>query len=70
MNHHLTSFSPDQLRLLQAEVGRLPELERLAFLLAARDRLSSDEVARRLSISPRRARRLIARALARLDERL
>jgi RNA polymerase sigma factor (sigma-70 family) len=66
----LPSFSDDQLRQLQAEVDRLPALERRAFLLASRDRLTSHQIAERLDVSPRRARRLIARALARLDARL
>jgi DNA-directed RNA polymerase specialized sigma24 family protein len=58
------------LRRLQEAIDRLPAIERTAFLLAARDKLSIDEVCRRMSISSGRAERLIATALARLDDDL
>lgn len=70
MADHLPILSDDQLKQLQAEIDGLPALERQAFLLAARQRLTSEQVAERMQVSRRRASRLIARALARLDARL
>lgn len=55
---------------LENAVARLPRLQREAFLMAARDRLSYQAIATRLRISRRRVARLIARALVRLDRTL
>jgi RNA polymerase sigma factor (sigma-70 family) len=70
MADHPTSPSKAQLGRLRKAIEGLPALEREAFLLASRDRLSSDQVAKRLNVSRRRAERLIASALAKLDMRL
>lgn len=53
MADHLPILSDDQLKQLQAEVDELPALERQAFLFAARYRLTSEQVAERMQVSPR-----------------
>lgn len=70
MTDHLPILSDDHLKQLQAEVDELPALERQAFLLAASQRLTSEQVAERMQVSKRQAGKLIARALATLDARL
>lgn len=55
---------------LEQAIARLPRLEREAFRMAARDRLSYPAIAKRLRIPRRRVARLIARALVRLDRAL
>jgi RNA polymerase sigma factor (sigma-70 family) len=70
MADRLTNLSEEQLGDLKAAIESLPALEREAFLLACRDRLPSDQVAKRLNVSPHRAERLIASALSKLDARL
>ena len=70
MADHPTSLPEAQLGRLRTAIEGLPALEREAFLLASRDRLSSDQVAKRLNVSRRRAERLIASALTKLDMHL
>lgn len=70
MADHPTSLSEAQLGRLRTAIEGLSALEREAFLLASRDRLSSDQVAKRLNVSRRRVERLIASALAKLDMHL
>ncbi|NNM78039.1 hypothetical protein HJG53_14120 [Sphingomonas sp. ID1715] len=70
MTDHLPILSDDHLKQLQAQVDVLPALERQAFLLAASQRLTSEQVAERMQVSKRQAGKLIARALATLDARL
>lgn len=48
----------------------LRPLEREVLVLSARERLSNDEIALRLGIEPQEARRLLAKALIRLDRAL
>jgi len=55
---------------LEEAIARLPEGERRVLLLGASQGLSTDEIAARLGISPRAAKRRLARALRRLDRRL
>lgn len=55
---------------LEAAAATLRPLERRVFGLAARERLSNPEIAGRLGISVRRAERLLARALGKLDRAL
>jgi RNA polymerase sigma factor (sigma-70 family) len=70
MADHPTSLSSEQIGRLRLAIEGLPALEREAFLLASRDRLTSDQVASRLNVSRGRAERLIASALAKLGARL
>lgn len=70
MADHSTSLSEAQLRQLRTAIEGLPALEREAFLLASRDQLPSDQVAKRLNVSRFRAKRLMASALAKLDAHL
>jgi RNA polymerase sigma factor (sigma-70 family) len=70
MADRLTNLSAEQLGELRAAIEGLPAFERKAFLLASHDRLTGDQVAKRLNVSRRRAERLIASALAKLDAHL
>lgn len=53
-------------RLEKAASSLLP-IEREVLVLSARERLSNDEIADRLGMTPRAAERLLTRALCRLD---
>ena len=55
---------------LQEAVARLPRLQREAFLMAARDRLSYSAIAQRLRVSRHGVARLITKALVQLDRAL
>ena len=59
----------DAERLARA-ARRLRPREREVLLLSARDRLSNDEIATRLGITPEAASRRLAAALRRLDRAL
>lgn len=61
--------SPDAEQVAQAAAA-LPSLERAVLVLAAGERLPNDRIAERLGISEPRVRRLLARALRRLDRTL
>ncbi|MGQ0588669.1 MAG: sigma-70 family RNA polymerase sigma factor [Sphingosinicella sp.] len=56
-------------RLEQAARSLRPA-EREVLILSARERLSNDEIAERLGITPERVERLLAGALVRLDRAL
>ena len=55
---------------LERALARLPRLEREAFLLKARDKLTYLAVGLQLRISPQDAEACVARALIMLDARL
>lgn len=52
---------------LEQAVAKLRPLEREVLILGAGEGLRNDEIAERLGISPRRAERLLAKALRELD---
>lgn len=56
-------------RLADAAKSLRP-IERQVLILSARERLSNDEIAERLGITPERAERLLGGALVRLDRAL
>jgi RNA polymerase sigma-70 factor (ECF subfamily) len=62
--------SAEQHRLLEAAIEALPRDERTVILLHGRDRLSWDEIGRRIGRSPEAARKLWSRAVVRLQNRL
>jgi RNA polymerase sigma factor (sigma-70 family) len=55
---------------LERALSEMPELQRRAFQLAARDGLPYSNVAERLGISVRRLERLLAKALVAIDRQL
>lgn len=55
---------------LRDAIAKLRPLERQVLLLSAGERLRSDEIAARLGITPKKARRLLARALCKVDRAL
>ena len=57
-------------RRFDTALARLSALERAAIILRGRDGLTHAEIAQRLAISPRQARRYLARAYAELREHL
>ena len=52
---------------LERAASSLRPIEREILVLSSRERLSNDEIADRLGMTPRAAERLLARALCRLD---
>lgn len=56
-------------RLEKAALSLRP-IEREVLVLSARERLSNDQIAARLNITPEAAERLLAEALCRLDRSL
>ena len=58
------------LERLEHAASSLRPIEREVLVLSARERLSNDEIAARLGITPEAAERLLARALCRLDRAL
>ena len=67
MAHDLPPIDRDSLE--RALISLRPR-EREVLLLCAHDKLQTDEIADRLGITPRRAERLLANALRRLDRAL
>ena len=55
------------LERLKEVAASLRSMEQVVLVLSARDHLSSDEIAARLGISVRKAERLLARAVLKLD---
>jgi len=55
---------------VRVAAATLRPLEREVLVLAAGERLSNEAIARRLGLSPRKVRRLLARALRKLDRAL
>ena len=55
------------LERLEKAVASLRPIEREVLLLSARERLSNDEIAARLGITPEAAEYLLAQAICRLD---
>lgn len=58
------------LERLEKAASSLRPIEREVLVLSARERLSNDEIAARLGITPEAVERLLARALCRLDRAL
>ena len=58
------------LKRLERAASSLRPIEREVLVLSARERMSNDEIAARLGITPEAAERLLARALCRLDRAL
>jgi RNA polymerase sigma factor (sigma-70 family) len=61
---------PVALERLEKSASCLRPIEREVLVLSARERLSNDEIAARLGITPQAAERLLAKALYRLDRAL
>ena len=55
---------------IERAASRLRPIEQEVLILSARHRLSNDEIAGRLGITPQAAERLLARAIRRLDRAL
>ncbi len=61
---------PMTLRRLEKAASSLSPIEREVLVLSARERLSNDEIAARLGITPEAAERILVTALCRLDRAL
>lgn len=61
---------PMKLERLEKAASSLRPIEREVLVLSSRERLSNDEIAARLGITPEAAERLLAKALCRLDRAL